>query len=189
MIGNMFKKIREDKKITKSHLSRETGINLGYLSHIEKEERNPSYKSLKSICQVLGVPYHLLMNIYERKLTEEQEDYKVFEHINYNKIICVESNCSFIDCPEEFYNASMAIKMFDNSMEPTIIKNSNLFIQLGCPLNNKDIGVFLYNDKILIKRFILRKNSLILRSDNKEIPDITLSVNDDFKIIGKIINV
>ena len=127
------------------------------------------------------------MSIYDKNLTDDQINYKVFDHINYNKIISVDSSYSLIDCPENMYNASIAIKIHDNSMEPTLKINNQAFIELGAPLENKDIGLFLYDDEILMRRFIIRKTSLVLRADNKNLPDIILSENDNFKIIGKVL--
>lgn len=187
MIGNMLKKIRKDKNITQAELSRNTKINLGHITHIEKGERNPSYKALKNICKFLKVPYTLLMSIYDKKITDEQKDYKVFNHINYKKIISIDSSFSLIDCPDNIYSASIAININDDSMEPTLKINKQAFIELGSPLENKDIGLFLYDNKILIRRFIIRKTSLVLRADNRILPDIVLSEDDDFKIIGKVL--
>ncbi len=187
MIGSMIKKIRKDKNVTQAELSRNTKINLGHIAHIENGERNPSYKALKNICKFLKVPYTLLMSIYDKKITDDQINYKVFNHINYNKIIYIDSSYSLIDCPENMYTASIAIKIHDDSMEPTLRINSQAFIELGTPLENKDLGLFLYDNEILIRRFMIRKNSLVLRADNKNLPDIVLSKNDDFKIIGKVL--
>lgn len=187
MIGTMLQKIRKDKKMTKAELSRRTKINLGHLTHIEKEERGPSYKALKNLCKFLGAPYYLLMGIYDKKVTDEQIDYRVFDHINYNKIISIDSAYSFIDCPENMTDASIAIKISDISMEPNLKINHHAFVEIGVPLNNKDIGLFLYKNEILIRKFIIRKTSLVLRADNKDFSDIILSERDDFKIIGKIV--
>ncbi len=187
MIGSMLKKIRKDKNVTQSELSKNTKINLGHITHIENGERNPSYKALKNICRFLKVPYTLLMSIYDKKISNGQINYNVFNHINYNKIISIDSSYSLIDCPENIQNASIAIKINDDSMEPTLKINSNAFVELSAPLEHRDIGLFLYDNELLIRKFLIRKNSLVLRADNKELPDIILSENDNFKIIGKIV--
>ena len=45
----------------------------------------------------------------------------------------------------------------------------------------------MYNDKILIRRFIIRKNDLVLRAEDPSIDDIILFDDSDFYIIGKIL--
>ena len=76
MIGNMISKIRKEKGITKTELARQTDINIGHLTHIEKGERNPSHKALKSICYALNVPYQELLYTYDQELSDEQLEYK-----------------------------------------------------------------------------------------------------------------
>ena len=65
MIGSMISKIRKEKGITKTKLADLTEINIGHITHIEKGERNPSHKALKSICSSLNIPYQFkLFRIY-----------------------------------------------------------------------------------------------------------------------------
>lgn len=61
MIGDLIARIRSDKNVSKTDLSKATNINVGHLTHIEKGERNPSHKALRSLCQALDVPYQPLM--------------------------------------------------------------------------------------------------------------------------------
>ena len=91
MIGDMIAKARKAKGMTKTELARLTDINIGHLTHIEKGERNPSHKALRNICKALDIPYQQLMFTYDKMINEEQESYKVVEHISYNKILAVDS--------------------------------------------------------------------------------------------------
>ena len=72
-------------------------------------------------------------------------------------------------------------------MAPLLEKEDYAFLELNIPLNNKDIGLFEYNNNFIIRRFIIRKDKLVLRAENKSYDDIDLNEDDDFKIIGKII--
>ncbi len=69
MIGDLLAKIRKDKKISKTDLAKVTNINIGHLTHIEKGERNPSHKALKTLSIALDVPYQPLMYTYDKELT------------------------------------------------------------------------------------------------------------------------
>lgn len=187
MIGDMITRVRNEKNVAKSELARRTNINIGHISHIEKEERNPSHRALKSICRALEIPYQPLMYMYDKVFTDEQIDNKMPEHIAYNKIPAVSSLDSFINCPIDFPNASIALKISDDSMTPRLEKGVYAFIEFNSPLENKDIGVFEFNGKILIRRYVIRKDSLALRADNKDYKDIIISDNDQYNIIGKIV--
>lgn len=188
MLGSMISKIRKEKHITKVELARRTGINIGHLTHIEKGERNPSHKTLSNICNALEVPYQTLIHLYDTEITKEHDRCNMIEHLSYNKILAVDSYSQFIECPANVPNSSIALKILDDVMEPYLPKNSYGFLELNVPLNNKDVGVFEYNGEIIIRRFIIRKDKLVLRADNKNYSDIDLSEDDDFTIIGRIFN-
>ena len=63
MLGSMISKIRKEKQMTKVELSKRTNINIGHITHIEKSERNPSHKALKSITNALEIPYKILSQL------------------------------------------------------------------------------------------------------------------------------
>ena len=188
MIGDMIAKIRKEKNFTKTELAEMTGINIGHLTHIEKGERNPSHKALRNICKALDVPYQQLMYTYDKELNEDQEKYGLVEHIAHNKVLAVDNFNAFVDCPSSVPSASLAVRVNDNSMEPTYKKDSYVFIELNSPLNNKEIGLFSVNGEIIIRKFFLKKGKYTLKADNKSIKDTVIADSDDFYIIGKVLN-
>ena len=136
----------------------------------------------------MGIPYRPLMYTYDRELTEEQQSYKIESHIGYDKILCVDILGNFVDCPMSVPGACIAVKMNDNSMEPKIKKDSYAYVEFNAPLDNKDIGLFFYQNQFLIRRFIVRKDGIALRSENRtDIPDILLDPKDNFYIVGKVV--
>ena len=187
MIGDMISKIREDKKISKTTLAQSTNINVGHLTHIEKGERNPSHKALKSLCEALDVPYQPLMYTYDKKLTSEQIEYNVIDHIKYDSIPMLDNISGFAKCPKEINSASICLKVKDDTMSPKFEKDSYVFVEFNSPLNNKDIGLFEYQNEIIIRKFIVRKNDLVLRAEQDGIQDIILLPSDNFYIIGKVL--
>ncbi len=186
MIGDMIAKVRKEKGMSKTELAKLTDINIGHITHIEKGERNPSHKALKNICKALDIPYQQLMYTYDKTINEEQESYNVIDHISYNKVLAVDSIGGFIDCPSSIPSSAIAIKLQDDSMEPLFTKGAYVFIEFNSPLENKNIGIFSYNEKVLVRRFITKKGKIILRADNKKYDDIAVSADDSFYIIGKV---
>lgn len=187
MIGELIFRIRKDRHMTKAELARSANVNLGYIGHIEKEERTPSHKALKKICASLDVPYQQIMYTYDKETSEEHKEYDFIEHIAYNSIPAINNVDDLIFCPTKFGTASVAIKINDTSMEPTLTKGSYAYTEFNSPLNNKDIGLFYFQNKLLIRRFIIRSNFILLKSDNSGFPDVKISNKDDFYIVGKIL--
>ncbi len=187
MIGEMIAYIRKERKLTKAGIARGTNINTGHLTHIEKGERNPSHKVLRNMCKTMGIPYRPLMYTYDKELTEEHHSYKVEAHIPYNKIPSFDSLGSLVDCPPTIPGASIAVKINDTAMEPKLKKDSYVYVEFNTPLDNRDLGLFSYNNKLLIRRFIIRKDGVVLRAEDKDIADICLSPKEEFYIVGKIV--
>ena len=71
-------------------------------------------------------------------------------------------------------------------MAPKIAKNSYVFVEFNTPLDSKDIGIFSYNDKILIRKFINRNGKITLKALNNSYDDIKVADNDTFYMIGKV---
>ena len=125
--------------------------------------------------------------MYDKEISPDDKRYKLTNHISYNKVVAVDMISSFIECPPNIPNASIAFKINDNSMEPKFIEGSYAFLELNVPLENRNFGLFNYNNQILLRRFIIRQSDLVLRAENKNYPEIILSENDNFTIIGKVI--
>ena len=187
MIGDMIAKIRKEKGMTKTELAEMTGINIGHLTHIEKGERNPSHKALRNICKALDVPYQQLMYTYDKELNEDQEKYGIVNHISYNKVLAVDSIASLIDCPSSSPSASVAVKVTDDSMNRSFKKGQYIYIELNSPLDNKDIGIFSVNGKIVVRKFFLKKGKYTLKAENKDYKEIVINDSDEFYIIGKVL--
>ena len=183
MIGDMIAKARKEKKMTKTELSRLTDINIGHLTHIEKGERNPSHKALKNICKALDIPYQQLMYTYDKVINEDQENYNVISHISYNKLLAVDSVSGFIDCPSNVPSSAIALRVNDDSMAPTFAEGTYVFIEFNTPLNSKDYGLFILNGDIIIRKFFTRNGKIILKADNKKMPEISVKKDDEFYII------
>ena len=187
MIGRLIARIRNDKGLKKTELSNITGINIGHLTHIEKEDRNPSLKTLKTLCEGLDIPIQPLMYTYDKNLTDEQNDYHAVDHINYSSIPIVNSIIGYSACPSAIGSAAFIMRSFDDSMQPKIADSDFVYIELNTPLNNKDIGLFQYENHLLIRKFIIRKNDIVLRAEDNSIDDIVLNKNSEFFILGKIL--
>ncbi len=187
MIGEMISYIRKEHKLTKAEIARGTNINTGHLTHIEKGERNPSHKVLRNMCKTMGIPYRPLMYTYDKELTEEHLSYKIESHIPYKQIPTFDTLGSLIDCPANMPGASIAVKITDAAMEPKLKQDSYVYIEFNTPLDNRDIGLFCYQDKMLIRRFIVRKDGVVLRAEDKNVADIFLDRKDNFYIVGKVI--
>ena len=186
MLGSLIARIREEKNVSKTDLAKMTGINVGHLTHIEKGERNPSQKALKSICDALEIPFEPLYYTYEKELTENQRKFNLVNNIPYDKIPLIEKVSDIIECPPDIPYASFAYRMTDDTMKGSLPKGTLLFIELNAIPENREYGIFSYNGVVMVRRLLYRKNKLILKADNLLAKDHTVSDDDNFYIIGKV---
>jgi phage repressor protein C with HTH and peptisase S24 domain len=71
-------------------------------------------------------------------------------------------------------------------MEPLFAKDSFVFVEIAGLIENKEYGLFKADEQIIIRKLLYRKNGLVLRAENKDIPDILVPDLKLFQIIGKI---
>lgn len=185
MIGSMIAKAREDIGMTKTELAKLIGVDISYLTHIEKGNRIPSHKILKNICKALNIPYQPLMYTYDKSIPKNQKGIDPLSHISYNRVLAIDSVSNFIECPASIPSASVAIKMEDTSMLSTFDLNSYAFVDFNTALKSTDVGLFYYNGSIIIRHYLLEKETIILKSDLEE--QIKIQNSDEFYIIGKIL--
>jgi SOS-response transcriptional repressor LexA len=74
-------------------------------------------------------------------------------------------------------------------MEEKIPAGTIMYIEENSPLSNRDIGLFNYNNSLIVRRFIIRKHDVVLRADNDKIEDIVLDNDDNYFIVGKILGI
>ncbi len=186
MIGKMINNIRKEKKMSLQKLSTLTGIDVGHLCHIENGQRNPSYKALKSICTALGVSGEQFATYTGQTLNEKQEEYGYVKYIPYNKVPLV-NLIEFVERPKDCEGNLMCIIVDDDSMEKQYMMGSNVFIDTGTPLDSGDLGLFLFNNRIMLREIKYNGSKTLLKAYNKEYEDITVKEDDKFYIIGKVV--
>ncbi len=87
-VGQVLKRLREDRKLSKSRLSREAGVSDAYIVQIEKGDRSPSETVLRRLAHVLRVPPHQLLVPAGFYLPEAVEDierraHEALEHAEF----------------------------------------------------------------------------------------------------------
>lgn len=74
-VGNNLKEIRKRKGLTIAELSLYTGLSVGYLSNVERNQTSPTLRNLSIICNSLRVSISDLINMgTEQKLVIRRED-------------------------------------------------------------------------------------------------------------------
>lgn len=61
MADNKIRRYRKKLKLTIKELAERTGLSIGYISQLERDEAEPSLSSLRKIAKELDVPLYVLI--------------------------------------------------------------------------------------------------------------------------------
>ncbi|MDE7067918.1 MAG: helix-turn-helix domain-containing protein, partial [Schaedlerella arabinosiphila] len=61
MSDNKIRKYRKKMNLTIKELAARTGLSIGYISQLERNEAEPSLSSLRKIAKEFGVPLYVLI--------------------------------------------------------------------------------------------------------------------------------
>jgi len=186
MLGNLIAFVREKRGLSKTALSEMTGINVGHLTHIEKGERNPSQGTLRDICKALDIPFQQMAYTYDKTLDEDQSRFGLIGAIPFNTVPLVQNIDDMIECPSSIPNAALAFVMQEDTMKSSCPKGTTVFLEFNTIPKHKELGLFRYNGKFIVRKIIFRKNKLLLKADNLLTRDILVDDIRDLTIVGKV---
>lgn len=72
-------------------------------------------------------------------------------------------------------------------MEPTLKDGSSILVKLNEEVNHNEIGVFIYDDEPLVKRYKCFDGKRFLYSDNPDYPPREVREEDSFSLCGKVL--
>lgn len=87
-IGSSIRRLRKQQKLTLQQMSAATGLSVGYLSYLERNEKSPTLVNLQKICEVLHTSLgDLLERNAEEKVIIRREDREItVDEANNTKI-------------------------------------------------------------------------------------------------------
>lgn len=83
----------------------------------------------------------------------------------------------------------IGIKVDGDSMEHTIPNGATILVKKDVEVNDKEVGVFIHNNTPYVKRLRKNENQMFLMSDNSAYLPIIVTENDDFVVVGKVVEV
>ena len=140
----------------------------------------------QAACAVLGIP-HLLPDLPPAPTPIITYSFRAAAGIP----VWVDGDCEERDYPSAVVprGTSFAIGIDGDSMEPTIPRDSVVFVKRQPDLNNGEIGVFMINgDEAVCKRYYKDKDGVRLLSDNPEYAPIHIAKDaEGFGLVGKVV--
>ena len=201
-LGEYINNIREHRGLGHNQLAILSGIDGSVLHKIlygSVKKVNPFH--LQALAKVLRIDYKILYQIVGYLETSESEIENATNNDPsipiFSKILPGESGQILFGEILEYINSAtnninrefIGVRINDNSMEHTIPNNSTVIIHMNCEVLNEEVGVFILNNNLLIKRFIQINGCKMLISDNGTFYPIIIAETDSFFVIGKVVEV
>ncbi len=201
-LGEYINNIREHRGLGHNQLAILSGIDGSVLHKIlygSVKKVNPFH--LQALAKVLRIDYKILYQIvgyldstegYTETLINTDSSIPVFSKIfpgESGKIIFGQV-LEYVNSTTNNYNKEfIGVKIDDCSMEHTIPDKSTIIIDTNSNVLSEDVGVFIVNNELLIRRFLERNGSKLLIADNGSFYPIIINESDNFYVVGKIIEV
>lgn len=201
--------LKEERELGFNQLALKSGVNVSILNKIFKgtNKRINPYQ-LKKLAYALRIDFKELYKIVgylddddfgtSETTLKEKSNINVIEG-EYIQVPIYDSVSAGIGItpdpePNDFLSLPIAmgkdcvgITVNGDSMETTINNGSVVLMKKDVEVTHNDIGVFLYGDEALVKRYKCIEKRCYLTSDNKDYPDREIREEDDLKICGKVV--
>jgi len=217
----VIKELRQKKGINQSQLAEILDLNMSTVSSYERGIRQPSKRVLIKLSDIFEVSLEYLLRASE----EDEVDYLKARQDELNEVLEMlrkkglnpdhiidklsnpvpvlgiagaGSSMLAVENPEDYVfseEADFAVRVFGESMEPTIMDKSTVFIKKMSrnQFRNGNIGLVLVNkDESLVKRVYFTEKGVWLISDNKFYEPIFIEPetwDEECQFLGKVVEV
>jgi transcriptional regulator with XRE-family HTH domain len=108
-----------------------------------------------------------------------------YENISYNTLSQNGENIGINYAENTSQLPYIKVDIQDNAMAPIIPKNSKAYFEASEKYIDGDIICFLYNDDILVRKYFIKEDIVILNPINSQFEPI-IYISKDIKILGKV---
>lgn len=150
MLGDIIRSVRKQKRTTLKEISEKSGLSIGYISQIERNQTEPSLSTLRKISQALDVPtYYFMKKVEFDSESEPDEDEEYETVINSSSNTHLSSNIEEDDTSNACY-----IRITSDQVVSLSLPNSHVKYHLMSPMPSPK-----YVPQSLVIRFELDPNS------------------------------
>jgi transcriptional regulator with XRE-family HTH domain len=152
-LGEKIKFFRKNRKMTIKELSEKTGLSVGFISNIEREQNSPSISNLQHICEALDVNLmEVLQDTQQRSPVTKKDERKVIfksdeEDIKIETITNVNHSLNGIAITIDENNQHSDFSWGHNYDEVGIVIEGTLEIEVNNQLYTLHEGDSIYIEK------------------------------------------
>ena len=200
-LGKYLKQIRENQEISLRDVEKLTNIGYSHLSMIENGKRNVTPALLRNLANVYCWDY---IDLYEKAgyidLIKDDEKQQIlsskqafpllgtvkagYNYLANENIVSYVSIDKTISDPENYF----ALRVTGDSMQPVLYEDDIVIVHKQNDVENGQVGIVLIdNEEATVKKIVKHEDYIELIAFNSYYPPKKLTKDDDFKIIGKVV--
>lgn len=195
--GERLKELRREKRLTQIQFAEAFQISNGTIGMWETNKRQPDQSTLVKLATFFNVTTDYLLGREEKKLIDNEVELNDLYPIPLlGKVVAgipIESQENLEGCiyisykPKENY---FALRVQGDSMINAGIRDKSiLVVHKQTYAENGEIIVAMLNGESTVKRFKIFGDNIFLMPENPAFEPIPIQKNDDFLILGKVIEV
>ena len=188
----IIKKKREEKQLTMKQLAEKIGVSEGTISRWESGNiANMKRDKIYALSKTLDIPLHVIMGWQETTDIEVKKKVPVLGRVAAG--IPIEATEDIVDYEEvDDKLASLGdlfgLRIKGDSMSPRICDGDVVIVHQQPEAESGEVVIATLNgDDAVCKRLMKYGETVLLRSNNQAYDDINVTGRDDFRIIGKVV--
>ncbi len=198
-LGSRIRRIRQGHRLTQSELAERAGINQGYLSAIERDQRHPRRKTIEALAITLDVPSAVLVGAgsdHDAPQPLETGELPLFGSIPAGKPSQSQEQLEMFPVLRHLWAADRyCLRLNFDSMEPTLKPDDIVLVQYRPDVDpvhvQGRICACLVDGNPALKRVSVEvrsgRRTIILRGDNPAAPPMIVDNEVDFSIQGIVV--
>lgn len=191
-LKDIIKQKREEKEMTMKQLAEKIGVSEGTISRWESGNiANMRRDKIYTLSKTLDIPLHVIMGWQWEHIAETKNKIPVLGRVPAGiPIDAIEDIIDFEEVNEK--TASMgnlfALQIKGDSMSPRICDGDVVIVHQQPEAESGEVIIATINgDDAVCKRIMIYGDTVLLRSNNPAYDDINVTGRNDFRIIGKVI--
>ena len=196
-MGERIKQLRLQKGLTQEELGKYIGVQKSAIRKYEKGSvTNLKRSSIETLAKLFNVTPSYLMcidddNNFENNMIDNKRVFPLlgsvkagYDYLARENIISYISIDKKISDPENYF----ALKVVGDSMQPILYEDDIIVVHKQSDVESGQIAIVLVDgEEGTVKKVIKYDNYIELVAFNSYYPPRKLSKNDNFKIIGKVV--
>lgn len=190
-VGSIIKKLRQEKNLTQDAMAKELGVSTSVVKKWESNERLPRFTKQEEICDLFNVDMNYLLGLTPIKVSLSEDniiEIPLYDCSRLDQNFNIDCMMNTIVLPKFMLRQGtdyFAVCIRDNSIMDCNLKKGDIAVfEKTRYISPYQIGLFIVNNEVYCRHYIVDKKIVNLWSYNSEYPSFNNAQN--YIVLGKL---